>query len=131
MDGMNNSQTVYQCSSAHIHSRYQGVVADRYGLPNDEVEQLREGIKHRLYLDHILKGEYFLAPVGDRPQKIVDLGTGTGIWAMEGLPPANQPIRNAVAFADFSLWQSPRSFPVPGSLERISPLYSLVGPRQI
>lgn len=64
--------------------RYQAVVADRYGLPNDEAEQLREGIKHRLYLDHILKGHHFFAPIGDGPQKIVDLGTGTGIWAMEG-----------------------------------------------
>ncbi|KAJ3472320.1 hypothetical protein NLG97_g11091 [Lecanicillium saksenae] len=58
-------------------SRYQGIIADRYGLPNDEAEQLREGIKHRLYLDHILNGEYFFAPVGQLPQKIVDLGTGT------------------------------------------------------
>ncbi|OAR01657.1 hypothetical protein LLEC1_06765 [Akanthomyces lecanii] len=63
--------------------RYQGVAADRYGLPNDEAEQLREGIKHRLYLDHILKGDYFLAPIGQCPQKIVDLGTGTGMWALE------------------------------------------------
>ncbi|KAJ6783367.1 hypothetical protein PWT90_10223 [Aphanocladium album] len=63
--------------------RYQGVVADRYGLPNDEAEQLREGIKYRLYLDHILNGKYFFAPIGELPQKIVDLGTGTGMWAME------------------------------------------------
>lgn len=68
-------------------SRYQGVIADRYGLPNDEAEQLREGIKHRLYLDHILNGELFFAPIGRLPQKIVDLGTGTGIWAMDGSRP--------------------------------------------
>ncbi|EGX92821.1 UMTA methyltransferase family protein [Cordyceps militaris CM01] len=78
----------YACPSANsgstnLASRYQAVVADRYGLPNDEAEQLREGIKHRLYLDHILKGHHFFAPIGDGPQKIVDLGTGTGIWAME------------------------------------------------
>ncbi len=76
--------------SANLLSRYQGVVADRYGLPNDEAEQLREGIKHRLYLDHILSGDYFFAPIGDRPQKIVDLGTGTGMWAMEGEAFAHQ-----------------------------------------
>ncbi|KAK3182322.1 hypothetical protein K4F52_006324 [Lecanicillium sp. MT-2017a] len=63
--------------------RYQGIVTDRYGLPNDEAEQLREGIKHRLYLDYILHGHYFIAPIGDSPQKIVDLGTGTGLWAFE------------------------------------------------
>lgn len=25
----------------------------------------------------------FLAPIGDKPAKILDLGTGTGIWAIE------------------------------------------------
>ncbi len=28
-------------------------------------------------------GHLFYAPIGDYPQKIIDLGTGTGIWAME------------------------------------------------
>jgi ribosomal protein L11 methylase PrmA len=30
-------------------------------------------------------GRYFYAPVGDNPQRIADLGTGTGIWAIEGM----------------------------------------------
>jgi len=29
-------------------------------------------------------GKLFYAPVGDNPQKIIDLGTGTGIWAVDG-----------------------------------------------
>jgi ribosomal protein L11 methylase PrmA len=29
-------------------------------------------------------GKLFYAPVGEHPQKILDLGTGTGIWAIEG-----------------------------------------------
>jgi ribosomal protein L11 methylase PrmA len=33
----------------------------------------------------LLDGKLFLAPVGDHPQKIIDLGTGTGIWAIEGI----------------------------------------------
>lgn len=28
-------------------------------------------------------GKLFYAPIGDYPQKILDLGTGTGLWAIE------------------------------------------------
>ena len=31
----------------------------------------------------ILGGELFLAPIADKPQRVLDLGTGTGIWAMD------------------------------------------------
>ncbi|EFY84812.1 UMTA methyltransferase family protein [Metarhizium acridum CQMa 102] len=65
--------------------RYQGLVQNRYGMPNDEAEQMREGIKHKLYTDYILDGKQFLAPVPDNPQKIVDLGTGAGYWALDGI----------------------------------------------
>jgi ubiquinone/menaquinone biosynthesis C-methylase UbiE len=30
----------------------------------------------------LLDGKLFLAPIGDHPQKVMDVGTGTGIWAM-------------------------------------------------
>lgn len=63
--------------------RYQGFLQGRYGLPNDDVEQVREGLKHKLYLDYLLDGNLFLAPIGDHPQKIVDLGTGVGFWAQD------------------------------------------------
>lgn len=33
-----------------------------------------------LYL--ALDDQLFLAPIGDKPQKVIDVGTGTGIWAM-------------------------------------------------
>ncbi|KFA63969.1 hypothetical protein S40285_05723 [Stachybotrys chlorohalonatus IBT 40285] len=63
--------------------RYQAFLHGRYGLPNDDVEQTREGIKHKLYTDYLLEGKLFLAPIGDHPQKIVDLGTGVGFWAQD------------------------------------------------
>jgi ubiquinone/menaquinone biosynthesis C-methylase UbiE len=28
-------------------------------------------------------GKLHLAPIGDNPQRILDIGTGTGIWAIE------------------------------------------------
>jgi methylase of polypeptide subunit release factors len=28
-------------------------------------------------------GRLFYAPIGEYPQKIADLGTGTGLWALE------------------------------------------------
>lgn len=53
-------------------------------MPNDDAEQVREGLKHKLYLDYLMDGKLFLAPIGDNPQKIVDLGTGVGMWAQDG-----------------------------------------------
>lgn len=32
----------------------------------------------------VASGKLFYAPIGDNPQKILDLGTGTGIWAVDG-----------------------------------------------
>ena len=56
-------------------------------MPNDDAEQLREGLKHKLYVDYILPGNgLVIAPIGDYPQKLVDLGTGAGFWAQDGLP---------------------------------------------
>lgn len=31
----------------------------------------------------ILEGKLFVAPIGNHPQKIADLGTGFGDWAIE------------------------------------------------
>ncbi|OGM50929.1 UMTA methyltransferase family protein [Aspergillus bombycis] len=50
-------------------------------MPNDEAEQDRLDLVHHM-LSVILNGELFLAPVKN-PQTILDLGTGTGIWAID------------------------------------------------
>ncbi|XDG08187.1 hypothetical protein ABKA04_007802 [Annulohypoxylon sp. FPYF3050] len=51
-------------------------------IPNDETEQNREDMKHVAILE-LTRGKNFFAPIGDHPQKIIDLGTGTGTWAIE------------------------------------------------
>lgn len=50
-------------------------------LPNDELEQERLELHHFIYL-MLLRGKHFLAPI-DKPKRILDVGTGTGIWAMD------------------------------------------------
>lgn len=31
----------------------------------------------------VLDGKFFLAPIDEHPQRILDLGCGTGLWAIE------------------------------------------------
>lgn len=40
-----------------------------------------------MMLKELLGGKLYLAPIGDNPQKIIDLGTGFGEWAIEGTWP--------------------------------------------
>jgi methylase of polypeptide subunit release factors len=51
-------------------------------MPNDEQEQDRLDIHHHISMLN-LGGELYLAPIGDHPNNILDLGTGTGAWAID------------------------------------------------
>ncbi|KAL7267605.1 hypothetical protein RUND412_009805, partial [Rhizina undulata] len=64
--------------------RYHGFKEGKYVLPNDEAEQDRMDLTHHCCL-MMLGGELFVCPVGKQtiPQRILDVGTGTGIWAIE------------------------------------------------
>lgn len=62
--------------------RYHSFRAGAYNFPNDDVEQEREDMKHAMV--RLLSGQNLhFAPLGDNPQNILDIGTGTGIWAIE------------------------------------------------
>ncbi|KAF8544207.1 S-adenosyl-L-methionine-dependent methyltransferase [Trichophaea hybrida] len=50
-------------------------------MPTDEKEQDRLDLHHEIMLQ-LLHGNYHLAPL-DNPQRILDIGTGTGIWAID------------------------------------------------
>lgn len=48
--------------------------------PNDETANEQQDVAHHMY--HLtLDGKLHLAPLKN-PQEILDVGTGTGIWAM-------------------------------------------------
>ncbi|UDD55168.1 hypothetical protein AFCA_002808 [Aspergillus flavus] len=51
-------------------------------MPNDEEEQDRMDLLHHIYT-LILDGELHMAPIKSHPERVLDLGTGTGIWAMD------------------------------------------------
>lgn len=53
-----------------------------YLLPNDEEEAERLDLCHEMTLT-IMGRKLFLAPIGKSPQRVLDLATGTGIWAIQ------------------------------------------------
>lgn len=57
--------------------RYQAYKNSRYPIPNDDREQNREDMKHAMIME-LTDGTLFYSPIGTHPQKIVDIGTGTG-----------------------------------------------------
>lgn len=58
-----------------------GVCLSEYGLPIDEEELDRIDMSHAKYV-MLLEKKLFLAPIPQNPQKILDLGTGTGMLGM-------------------------------------------------
>lgn len=62
--------------------RYHAFRYGRYPIPNDDEEFKRESLRHLMMKD-LVGGKLYFAPIGDNPQKIIDLGTGFGEWAIE------------------------------------------------
>ncbi|KAF2463807.1 S-adenosyl-L-methionine-dependent methyltransferase [Lindgomyces ingoldianus] len=64
--------------------RYHGFKDEgaKYFFPNDDEENDRLDLYHHIQSLR-LGGELHLAPIGDHPQRILDIGTGTGIWAID------------------------------------------------
>lgn len=82
-DGSMSVRTsIYEHSYANGR-RYHRYRHGRYPIPNDEKEQTREDILHTMMLE-ATDGRLYYSPLDeDRVQKIIDLGTGTGLWAIE------------------------------------------------
>lgn len=62
--------------------RYHKYREGRYVFPNDDSEQDREDMKHSMIVN-LCGGKLHFAPIGENPQNIIDLGTGTGIWVID------------------------------------------------
>lgn len=60
---------------------YHAYNAGKYHLPNDEAEQDRLDLQHQLFL--LSLGDLHLVPISKTPHNVLDIGTGTGIWAIE------------------------------------------------
>ncbi|KAF4835779.1 Secondary metabolism regulator LAE1 [Colletotrichum tropicale] len=54
----------------------------KYPLPNDELEQERLDIVNHMWT-LIWDGEFCVCPKNDGAKRVLDVGTGTGIWAMD------------------------------------------------
>ncbi|KAL1961519.1 hypothetical protein VTN77DRAFT_1640 [Rasamsonia byssochlamydoides] len=62
--------------------RYHAYRDGSYLLPNDKAESERLDLIHEMMLT-IMRRKLFLAPIGKSPKRVLDLGTGTGIWAID------------------------------------------------
>lgn len=56
--------------------------AHEYVMPNDEQQLQSVDITHH-YLTILLDNNLFLAPISPHVQRVLDVGTGSGIWAMQ------------------------------------------------
>ncbi|CAJ2505888.1 Uu.00g000180.m01.CDS01 [Anthostomella pinea] len=63
--------------------RYHSYQAGQYSWPNDDTEQGRLDMIHHVFY-RLLEDRLYLAPINpDRGLKVLDIGTGTGLWAIE------------------------------------------------
>ncbi|KAF9890155.1 hypothetical protein FE257_006316 [Aspergillus nanangensis] len=75
------SSTVQQYEFKHGR-RYHGYQAGSYHFPNDQREQDRLDMIHHLYY-RVMNNRLFMAPIDPRGMRILDIGTGTGIWPLQ------------------------------------------------
>jgi SAM-dependent methyltransferase len=61
--------------------RYHAFDEDAYWLPNDEEEMSRLDLQHVVWM-LCLAGRLYLAPIPTEIERVLDLGTGTGQWAV-------------------------------------------------
>ncbi|KXS96852.1 hypothetical protein AC578_7401 [Pseudocercospora eumusae] len=64
------------------YHRYRSVLGDSYGLPDDEREQERLDLQHEMFL-YTFGRKLHLCPLPADVKNVLDLGCGTGIWAID------------------------------------------------
>ncbi|KAF8468197.1 S-adenosyl-L-methionine-dependent methyltransferase [Kalaharituber pfeilii] len=80
VDTTSVTETLYQhiYENGRTYHRYQ---AGKYFMPNDEKEMDRLDLQYHM-LNLMYGGRIYFAPL-ENPRKMLDLGTGTGIWAID------------------------------------------------
>lgn len=81
---------------------FQAYKQDKYFLPNDAMEQDRLDMTHQLFYQ-LLGYSLYKAPIS-HPGRVLDIATGTGIWAIQF---AEQHPESTVIGTDLSLIQPP------------------------
>ncbi|KAF2703819.1 S-adenosyl-L-methionine-dependent methyltransferase [Pleomassaria siparia CBS 279.74] len=85
-DGNSSSSTSLASSIMNYEysngRRYHGYRSGAYPLPNDDEEQDRLDLLHHIFL-LMLGGKLSNVPFTRPPQRVLDIGTGTGIWAID------------------------------------------------
>lgn len=119
-------------SSIYAHNyehgrRYQYFKHGRYPIPNDNYELDREDMKHAM-LKELTDGLLFYAPIGDDPQTILDIGTGTGRLLEWDGDTLSRPLTNI--WQGYGPSRSGTNTPALGYEGSISPLCSPRGCRQ-
>ncbi|BCS01615.1 class I SAM-dependent methyltransferase [Aspergillus luchuensis] len=62
--------------------RYHAHHLGNYPFPNDQPEQDRLDMVHHIFY-RLINNRLFLAPINPDGKRILDIGTGTGIWAIQ------------------------------------------------
>ncbi|KAL2126993.1 hypothetical protein VTI74DRAFT_11497 [Chaetomium olivicolor] len=84
-DDTGSTQSLYSTITKYVYEngrRYHSYRQGAYWGPNDETAQENLDLYHHLFT-MTLGGRLYLAPIRADPQRVLDLGTGTGIWAMD------------------------------------------------
>ncbi|KAH7378901.1 hypothetical protein BKA64DRAFT_765812 [Cadophora sp. MPI-SDFR-AT-0126] len=84
-DAASELTSLYSAITRHIYEngrRYHSYRAGTYLGPNDDTAQENLDLFHYIF-NLSLDGKLFLAPIGNNPQRILDIGIGTRIWAID------------------------------------------------
>ncbi|KAH6984337.1 S-adenosyl-L-methionine-dependent methyltransferase [Ilyonectria sp. MPI-CAGE-AT-0026] len=76
------SSSILQYREVQGRTYHSEKFATQYFAPNDEQQSESVDITHH-YLTLLLDGKLFLAPLKPDIKKVLDVGTGTGIWAID------------------------------------------------
>jgi len=76
---LSSSIARYRIENGRSYHQYKD---GQYAYPNDELEKDRLDLQHHLF-KLMMDEKLYLAPIKPNPQNVLDLGTGTGLWAIE------------------------------------------------